>query len=39
MKSYALPEHLLQWPLILCPLMAAVQAGLGVLIDMLRQAG
>ena len=35
MKSYALPEHLLQWPLILCPLMAAAQAGLGVLIDML----
>ena len=30
MKSYALPEHLLQWPLILCPLMAAVQAGIGV---------
>ena len=27
MKSYALPEHLLQWPLLLCPLMAAVQAG------------
>ena len=20
MKSYALPEHLLQWPLLLCPL-------------------
>lgn len=36
MKSYALPEHLLQWPLILCPLMAAAQAGLGVLMDMLR---
>ena len=35
-KSYALPEHLLQWPLILCPLMAAAQAGLGVLMDMLR---
>lgn len=32
MKSYALPEHLLQWTLILCPLMAAVQAGLGVLL-------
>ena len=32
MKSYALPEHLLQWPLILCPLMAAVQAGIGVLL-------
>ena len=39
MKRYALPEHLLQWPLILCPLMAAVQTGLGELIDMLRQAG
>ena len=25
-------EHLLQWPLILCPLMAAVQAGIGVLL-------
>ena len=37
MKSYALPEHLLQWPLILCPLMAAAQAGLGVLMDMLRE--
>lgn len=24
--------HLLQWPLILCPLMAAVQAGIGVLL-------
>ena len=36
MKSYALPEHLLQWPLILCPLMAAVQAGLGLIIEMLR---
>ena len=32
MKSYALPEHLLQWPLILCPLMAAVQAGIGALL-------
>ena len=32
MKSYALPEHLLQWPLLLCPLMAAVQAGIGVLL-------
>ena len=31
MKSYALPEHLLQWPLLLCPLMATVQAGLGML--------
>ena len=25
-------ELLLQWPLILCPLMAAVQAGIGVLL-------
>ena len=32
MKEYALPEHLLQWPLLLCPLMAAVQAGIGVLL-------
>ena len=31
MKGYALPEHLLQWPLLLCPLMAAAQAGLGLL--------
>lgn len=28
MKGYALPEHLLQWPLLLCPLLAAAQAGL-----------
>ena len=39
MKSYALPEHLLQWPLILCPLMAAAQVGLGLIMDMLWQAG
>ena len=39
MKNYALPEHLLQWPLILCPLMAAVQAGLGLIMNTLRQAG
>ena len=32
MKRYALPEHLLQWPLILCPLMAALQAGLVMLL-------
>ena len=30
MTRYALPEHLLQCPLILCPLMAALQAGLGL---------
>ena len=35
MKSYALPEHLLQWPLILCPLMAAAQAGLGMLLEIM----
>lgn len=34
MKFYALPEHLLQWPLLICPLMAAVQAGLGLLLGM-----
>ena len=34
MKSYALPEHLLQWPLFLCPLMAAIQAGLGLILAM-----
>ena len=39
MKSYALPEHLLRWPLILCPLMAAMQAGLGLLMNTLWQAG
>ena len=33
MKGYALPEHLLQWPLLLCPLMAAAQAGLGLLLQ------
>ena len=33
MKSYALPEHLLQWPLILCPFLAAAQAGLGLLLQ------
>ena len=33
MKGYALPEHLLQWPLLLCPLMAAVQAGLCLLLQ------
>ena len=30
-----MPEHLLQWPLILCPLMAAVQAGLGMLLEIM----
>ena len=33
MKGYALPEPLLQWPLLLCPLMAAAQAGLGLLLQ------
>ena len=36
MKEYALPEHLLQWPLLLCPLMAAAQAGFGLIIGMIR---
>ncbi|MDO4281202.1 MAG: hypothetical protein Q4C56_06180 [Peptococcaceae bacterium] len=31
MRSYALPEHLLQWPLAMCPLMALAQAGLALL--------
>ena len=35
MKDYALPEHLLQWPLLLCPLLAAAQAGLGLLLQKL----
>ena len=34
MKNYALPEHLLQWPFVLCPILAAAQAGLGLLINM-----
>lgn len=34
MKSYALPEHLLQWPFFMCPILAAAQAGLGLLINM-----
>ena len=38
MKSYALPEHLLQWTLILCPLLAAIQAGLGLVMNALWQA-
>ena len=33
MKDYALPEHLLQWPFLMCPILAAAQAGLGLLID------
>ena len=33
MKGYALPEHLLQWPFLLCPLMAAAQAGLCLLLQ------
>ena len=28
----ALPEHLLQWPLLMCPLAALLQAGLGLLL-------
>ena len=32
MKQYALPEHLLQWPLLICPLAALLQAGLGLLL-------
>lgn len=35
MKDYALPEHLLQWPLLLYPLLAAAQAGLGLLFQKL----
>lgn len=34
MKSYALPEHLLQWPFLICPVLAAAQAGLGLLMQM-----
>ena len=36
MRNYALPEHLLQWPLILCPILAAAQAGLGLLLQTLK---
>ena len=32
MKKYALPEHLLQWPLIMAPLMGAIQGGIGILL-------
>ena len=32
MKQYALPEHLLQWPLLMCPLAALLQAVLGLLL-------
>ena len=35
MKNYALPEHLLQWPFVLCPILAAAQAGLGLLLQTL----
>lgn len=35
MKDYALPEHLLQWPFLLCPLLAAAQAGLVLLLQKL----
>ena len=33
MKDYALPEHLLQWPFLMCPILAAAQAGLGLLLQ------
>lgn len=36
MCQYALPEHLLQWPLLMCPLMAVLQAGLGLFFISLR---
>ena len=36
MRSYALPEHLLQWPFILCPILATAQAGLGLLLQTLK---
>ena len=36
MRSYALPEHLLQWPLLMCPILAVAQAGLGLLPQTLR---
>lgn len=32
MKQYALPEHLLQWPLIMCPLMVLLEAGLALML-------
>lgn len=31
MKEYALPEHLLQWPLFMCPFMGLLQAGISML--------
>ena len=33
MRNYALPEHLLQWPFLMCPILAVAQAGLGLLLN------
>lgn len=35
MRNCDLPEHLLQWPLILCPVMTLLQAGLGFVLTRL----
>lgn len=32
LKSLAIPEHLLMWPLIVCPLFGFICAGIGMLI-------
>lgn len=32
MKSLALPEHCLEWPLLVCPLFGFLSAGIGMLI-------
>ena len=32
MKSLALPEHGLQWPLFICPFFALISAGIGLLL-------
>lgn len=32
MKSLAVPEHFVLWPLVVCPLMALISAGLGCLL-------
>ena len=39
MRRYALPEHLLQWPLLLCPIMAAAQGALALLFQKILQCG
>ena len=35
MKSLGVPEHWLQWPLIICPLFGILAAGIGLLLEKL----